>query len=36
MWQGVKEDVRDSIWIGRPVYDKFGRKGEIISDMWGL
>jgi len=35
MWQGVKEDVRDSIWIGRPVYDKFGRKGEIISDMWG-
>tara|TARA_A100001391_G_scaffold106159_2_gene71032 strand:- start:10184 stop:12805 length:2622 start_codon:yes stop_codon:yes gene_type:complete len=35
VWQGVKEDVRDSIWIGRPVYDKFGRKGEIISDMWG-
>lgn len=34
MWQGVKEDVRDSIWIGRPVYDKLGRKGEIISDMW--
>ena len=26
-----KEDVRDSIWIGRPVYDKFGRKGEIIT-----
>ena len=35
MWQGVKGDVRDSIWIGRPVYDKYGRKGEIISDMWG-
>jgi len=35
MWQGVKDDVRDSIWIGRPVYDKYGRKGEIISDMWG-
>ena len=34
MWQGVKDDVRDSIWIGRPVYDKYGRKGEIISDMW--
>ena len=35
MWLGVKDDVRDSIWMGRPVYDKFGRKGEIISDMWG-
>ena len=28
MWLGVKDDVRDSIWMGRPVYDKFGHRNH--------